>query len=131
LTININNVENLTSQQVKETDFYTAEWEILQPEKGRLIRFKHEPREYQAQQYDWYMLVALEKAELVKTDRHLLTSSLLIGYRHAIREAYNHDLEGPMKQWQHPRNQNSIEGIRSYIKRIGEKSQARINSILS
>ncbi len=120
-------MEKLTTQKVKETDFYTAEWEILQPQKGRLIKFKHEAREYQAARHDWYMLVALEKAELVKSDRHLLTSSLLIQYRNAIREAYNHDLEGPMKQWQHPKNHNSIEGIRSYIRRIGEKSKARVN----
>lgn len=109
----------------KETDFYTREWNPLShPSEGQIITFKHQPKVYKAPDYDWYMIVALEKAEKVTTDRQLLTSELLLSYRWAIREGYNHELDPALKNpWDYPRNRNTIEGIRSYIERIKKLSE--------
>lgn len=114
---------NFTSKRTNETDFYTAEWDILDKDAGRKITFKYEPYEYVAPDYDWYMLVALEKAEKVTINRHLLTSSLLLKYRNAIREGYNHQLDKSLRnRWDYPTNRNTIDGIEGYIKRIEKAS---------
>lgn len=77
---------------------------------------------YKKHDYDWYMTVAIEKADKVKNDRHLLTGKLLIAYRHAIREAYNHNLDKSMHQkWAHPNNRNTIKGIKDFIDRINTR----------
>lgn len=108
----------------KETDFYTREWNPLKPADGQTITFKHKPHVYVAPASDWYMIVALEKAEKVTTDRHLLTSELLLSYRWAIREGYNHTLDPALKnRWDYPRNQNTIKGIQGYIERIKKLSE--------
>ncbi|AIM37359.1 hypothetical protein KO02_12145 [Sphingobacterium sp. ML3W] len=112
-----------TTLKHHETDFYTAQWDLLAPDKGRIIKFKNEPKEYQSPQYDWYMSVALEKADKVKVDRYLLTSSLLLMYRNAIREGYQHQLDPNLiNKWDYPRNKNTIAGIQGYIDRIFKKA---------
>lgn len=74
---------------------------------------------YEKRDYDWYMTVALEKSDLVKEDRHLLTHDLIIRYRDAIREGYNHQLDPNLKRaYDYPRNHNTIKGIYGYIERI-------------
>lgn len=116
--------------QTKETDFYTATWDVLKPEQGTKIVFMHHPQEYIAQQYDWYMHVALEKAEKVTANRHLLTRDLLIQYRNAIREGFNHQLDKSLKnRWDYPNNRNTIEGIQGYIKRIQEAYDKMMKNI--
>lgn len=88
------------------------------------ITFLHDNKTYPKYKQDWYMIVAIEKADKVKTNRHLLTGKLLIAYRHAIREAYNHDLDKSMhQQWAHPSNQNTIAGIQGFIDRINKKKE--------
>ncbi|WP_277016482.1 hypothetical protein [Flavobacterium lindanitolerans] len=88
------------------------------------ITFLHDNTVFKKHDYDWYMTVAIEKADKVKTNRHLLTGKLLIAYRHAIREAYNHDLDKSMhQQWAHPSNQNTIAGIQGFIDRINKKKE--------
>jgi hypothetical protein len=73
--------------------------------------------------YDWYMTVALEKSDLVTENRHMLTSNLIMRYRNAIREGYQHQLDANLKnQFAHPRNQNTIKGIQAYIERIEKLS---------
>ena len=106
---------------VKENDVYRRE----RAEKLRLkerITFKQPTeRVYDKPEYDWYMTVALEKSDLVKEDRHLLTGDLLIGYRHAIREGYQHGLDSALqKEYDYPRNRNTVEGIQGYIDRINK-----------
>lgn len=108
----------------KETDFYTREWNPLKPDEGQKITFKYLPKVYVAHYYDWYMIVALEKAEKITTDRHLLTSELILSYRWAIREGYNHELDSALKnRWDYPRNQNTIKGLQRYIERIKKLSE--------
>lgn len=72
------------------------------PESGILQRKTQERQslnirlfleEFPLYDYDWYLIVALEKADKVSMDRHLLTRELLLNYRNAIREGYNHQLD--------------------------------------
>ena len=66
--------------------------------------------------------MALEKADKVSMDRHLLTRELLLNYRNAIREGYNHQLDPALDgRFSYPRNKNTIQGIKSYIERIFKK----------
>lgn len=109
-----------------DKDFYKKHTDdILTGES--IITFKHpEPSEFAQLKYDWYILVALEKADQVVQDRHLLTKSLLLQYRWAIREAYQHQLDPTMTSaWSHPRNRNTIKGIQSYIDNIKKKSEVQ------
>lgn len=104
---------------VKDNDVYKREREEQYTNK-ELITFKlPEPRTYDKAGYDWYMSVALEKSDKVKEDRHLLTGELLISYRNAIREGYNHQLDRALQRdYDYPTNRNTVKGIQSYIERI-------------
>lgn len=85
---------------------------------------------YEKPSYDWYMSVALEKSDKVKNDRHLLTSELLLQYRWAIREGYNHQLDSALKnKYDHPKNQNTLDGIHVYINRIKKASQEEMKAM--
>lgn len=108
---------------ITDNEVYKRETEHLLAEE-ETITFKLPcPCIYTKLDYDWYMLSALEKIDKVKKDRHLLTSDLIIGYRMAIREAYNHDLDNAIKnRFDLPRNRNTITGIRAYIERISKAS---------
>ncbi len=107
--------------KIIEKDFYTQEWNRLTGE-GKII-FKHpNKQEYKLHNYDWYMNVALEKADKVKENRIKLTYSLLVQYRNAIREGYQHELDSSLKnRFDCPRNKNTISGIEKYIERIFNK----------
>ena len=108
----------------KKTDFYIRTWNPLNPKDGYKVKFLHIPREYEGGDYDWYMIVALEKADKVAIDRHLLTSELLLQYRWAIREGYSHQLDSKLKnRWDYPANRNTIEGIKGYIEKIKKLSE--------
>ncbi len=119
---------------VKENDAYKRERKE-RLSKEEVVTFKHfdNPKleVYQLRDYDWYMTVALEKSDKVKEDRHLLTAELLIDYRHAIREGYNHMLDRALQSpYDYPRNRNTIKGIQGYIKRIFDKQEEQLNSAL-
>lgn len=103
-------VENDVYKRERETRFTLIE----------TITFKQpQPVVYQKAEYDWYMTVALEKVDKVTKDRHLLTAELILNYRWAIREGYNHQLDSALrKQYDYPRNQNTVKGIQGYIERI-------------
>lgn len=111
---------------VKENDVYKRE----EKEKFSIeetITFKRfskpELEVYEKKDYDWYMSIALEKSDRVKRDRHLLTADLIISYRHAIREGYNHQLDKNLRQrYDEPRNRNTITGIKGYIAKIQNAS---------
>ena len=111
---------------VKENDVYKRERkvEFTNEETITFKRFsKPELEVYQQWKYDWYMSVALEKSDKVKEDRHLLTADLLISYRWAIREGYNHQLDSNLRSsYDEPRNQNTIKGIQGYISKIQKAS---------
>lgn len=112
---------------VKENDVYKREREVEFSLK-EIITFKQpEPVVYKKEDYDWYMTVALEKVDKVKQDRHLLTSELILGYRWAIREGYNHQLDSALRnQYDYPRNQNTVKGIQGYVDRIKKASDAEM-----
>jgi len=113
---------------VKENDVYKRE-RAVQFTNRETITFKQPSiRVYEKYEYDWYMAVALEKSDEVRTDRHLLTAELLLSYRYAIREGYNHGLDEDLKrEYDHPRNRNTVNGIQGYIDRIKKASDARGN----
>ena len=117
-----------------EKDFFVRTWK-LPFSKEEEITFKYpasEPSTFTKHESDWYILVALEKADKVKIDRHLLTKALILRYRWAIREGYNHQLDPALKnRYDYPRNQNTIKGIEGYIARIERASEAKMQSILS
>lgn len=110
---------------VKENDVYKREREVEFTLK-ETITFKHPmPKVYQKDESDWYMQIALEKSDLVKEDRHLLTADLLLSYRWAIREGYNHQFDTTLKRrYDCPGNRNTVKGIQSYIERIKKASEA-------
>ncbi|STD53057.1 hypothetical protein [Empedobacter falsenii] len=102
----------------KETYFYKRTWNPLNLKEEGLLIFKMDNVEFKVHDYDWYIIVALEKAEKVTSDREQLTSKLLLEYRWAIREGYQHELDKNLKnRFDYPRNKNTIEGIKSYIKK--------------
>lgn len=115
---------------VKENDVYKREREFQFTLK-ETITFKHPSLKiYDKHETDWYMQVALEKTDLVKEDRHLLTYDLLVSYRWAIREGFNHELDLSLKNpYSFPRNRNTIKGIQSYIVKIQNASKAEMDSI--
>jgi len=106
---------------VKENDVYKRERKV-EFTLEETITFKNpELRIYKQYEYDWYMSVALEKSDKVKLDRHLLTSDLLISYRMAIREGYQHALDPNLQsKYDEPRNRNTVQGIKNYIERINK-----------
>jgi ribosomal protein S17E len=94
--------------------------------KEETITFLMDERVYKKRENDWYMIVAIEKADKVKKDRHLLTGKLIIAYKHAIRVAYNHNLDKSLAQkWWHPSNKDTISGIQGYIDQIKQKMEAQ------
>lgn len=115
---------------VKENELYKREREVEFTNKETITLKKPTPVIYEKADYDWYMTVALEKIDKVTQDRHLLTAELIIGYRWAIREGYNHQLDSALKnQYDYPRNKNSVKGIQGYIDRIKKASDAEMASI--
>lgn len=117
---------------VKENDVYKREIkvEFTNEETITFKRFsKPELEVYQQHDYDWYMSIALEKSDKVKEDRHLLTADLLISYRWAIREGYNHQLDSNLRnRYDEPRNQNTIKGIKGYIAKIQKASDEEMKA---
>lgn len=115
---------------VKENNAYKREREV-QFTNTETITFKiPEEVTYKKEGYDWYMTVALEKSDLVKEDRNLLTSELILSYRWAIREGYNHMLDSALQnQYDRPRNRNTIKGIQGYIDRIKKLSDLEMENI--
>lgn len=115
---------------IKENDVYKRESEEVYS-LTETITFKLPfTQEYSKHESDWYMIVALEKSDLVKEDRHLLTKELLVEYRWAIREGYNHELDKALTEpYHYPRNRNTIAGIKGYIKRIKELSDQEMEHI--
>jgi hypothetical protein len=68
---------------------------------------------------DWYIAVAVAKLDRIRENRHRITPDLLLRYRSAIREAYNHMLDDAIRNpYDEPRNRNTVEGVEGYIKRI-------------
>lgn len=115
---------------IKENEVYKRESEERFSSK-ETITFK-QPKEviYQKADYDWYMTVALEKVDKVTEDRHLLTSELIISYRWAIREGFNHQLDSALQnRYDYPRNQNTVKGIQAYVNRIQKASDAEMDEI--
>lgn len=114
---------------VVENDVYKRERKV-QFTLEETITFKKfskpEQQVYEQRDYDWYMSVALEKSDKVKEDRHLLTADLLMNYRWAIREGYNHQLDPNLRgSYDEPRNRNTVQGIRNYIANIKKKQDAQ------
>jgi len=101
-----------------ENDVYIREWTDFSGQET--ITFKHpEPTTYVKYAYDWYMTVALEKSDKVQEDRDKITASLLMNYRWAIREGYQHSLDSDLKnKYDQPRNRNTVVGIILYTKQI-------------
>ena len=111
---------------VKENDVYKREREVNFTLKETITFKQPDLFVYQKYEYDWYMAVALEKSDKVSKDRHLLTAELIISYRYAIREGYNHGLDAALQnQYDYPRNRNTIQGIQGYIDRIKKASDDR------
>ena len=119
----------------KSYGFCTKTWESFFGDVT--VTFEHaeneaENKPYTIQRHDWYMNVVIEKADKVKEDRHLLTRELLLSYRWAIREGFNHQLDPHLKnRWDHPRNRNTIAGIQGYVDNIKAKSDAEMEEILN
>lgn len=83
---------------VKENEVYKRE-SATRFTLVETITFKQPTeRVYEKADYDWYMQVALEKSDKVTEDRHLLTGELLIKYRNAIREGYQHQLDPALQK---------------------------------
>ncbi|WP_394749502.1 hypothetical protein [Spongiimicrobium salis] len=98
-----------------ETDFYKR----IQYWNGTAKYIFPDGKVYEKYRSDWYFAVAVEKANKVKEDRHLLTYDLIVRYRHAIREGFGHQLDPNLRnEYDHPRNRNTIKGIRGYIDKI-------------
>lgn len=110
--------ENEVYKRERKTEFTLVE----------TITFKQPvPLVYEKEEYDWYMTVALEKVDKVTRDRHLLTSELILQYRWAIREGYQHGLDSSLRnRYDHPRNQNTVQGIQGYVARIKKASDAEM-----
>lgn len=114
---------------VKENEVYKREREVEFTNKETITLKQPNAFVYEKAEYDWYMTVALEKVDKVTQDRHLLTAELILGYRWAIREGYNHQLDSALKnQYDYPRNQNTVKGIQGYVDRIKKASDAEMAS---
>ena len=116
---------------VKENDVYKREREIEFTLKEKITLKQPSNLIYEKEEYDWYMTVALEKIDKVNKDRHLLTSELILNYRWAIREGYNHELDSSLKnKYDYPRNQNTVKGIQNYIDKIKKASDIEMETYL-
>ena len=114
---------------VKENEVYKREREVEFSLKEKITFKQPSLVVYEKSEYDWYMTVALEKIDKVTKDRHLLTSELILNYRDAIREGYNHNLDLAIQnQYDHPRNHNTVKGIQNYIIRIQKASDKEIDT---
>lgn len=112
---------------VKENEVYRREREVEFTNKETITFKQPEARLYEKHESDWYMQIALEKSDMVKEDRHLLTYDLLVSYRWAIREGFNHQLDKTLKNpYSFPRNRNTIKGIEGYIDKIQRASNAEM-----
>src|SRR5690242_4464168 len=115
---------------VKENDVYKREREVEFTNKETITFKQPEPKVYEKHEYDWYMQIALEKSDMVKEERHLLTYDLLVQYRWAIREGYNHQLDSALRNpYTFPRNRNTIKGIQGYIDRIRKASDDEMKAL--
>ena len=115
---------------VKENEVYKRERAVEFTNKETITLKQPKPVVYEKAEYDWYMTVALEKVDKVTQDRHLLTSELILGYRWAIREGFNHQLDSALQnQYDYPSNRNTVKGIQGYIDRIKKASDAEMRSI--
>lgn len=115
---------------IKENEVYKREREIEFTNKETITLKQPTPVVYEKAEYDWYMTVALEKVDKVTQDRHLLTAELILGYRWAIREGYNHQLDSALRnRYDYPRNQNTVKGIKGYVERIKKASDAEMRSM--
>lgn len=124
------NLKYKTMFLIKENDVYKREREVQFSLKETVTFKQPKVTVYQKAEYDWYMQIALEKSDLVKEDRHLLTYELLLSYRWAIREGYNHQLDPTLKnQYDYPRNRNTVKGIQGYIERIEKASEAEMKEV--
>lgn len=113
-----------------EKDFYIRESEDRFTGIETITFNYPTPVKFEKAEYDWYIMVALEKADKVKVDRHLLSSGLLLKYRWAIREGYNHSLDPNLNQrWAHPRNKYTVQGIQGYIDRITKASDDEMKNL--
>lgn len=114
-----------------EKDFYTIQYDSFPCIEGTITFHYPDSTEFTKHEYDWYIIVALAKADKVKTDRHLLTRELILEYRWAIREGYQHGLDPNLKsKFDHRRNQNTIKGIQGYIDRITKLSGQELKEII-
>lgn len=112
---------------VKENDVYKRERAVEFTLREVITLKQPEPFIYKKHESDWYMQIALEKSDLVVADRHLLTFELLISYRWAIREGFNHGLDSQLiNPYGHPRNRNTVKGIQDYVTRIRAASEAEL-----
>jgi len=115
---------------IKENEVYKREREVQFTNKETITLKQPEPIIYEKQEYDWYMTVALEKVDKVTQNRHLLTAEMILSYRWAIREGYNHELDKNLKnKYDYPRNQNTVIGIQGYINRIEKASKAETSDL--
>ena len=116
---------------VKDNDVYKREREVEFINKETITLKQPKPVVYEKAEYDWYMAVALEKVDKVTQDRHLLTSELILGYRWAIREGFNHQLDPSLQnQYDYPRNRNTVKGIQGYVDLIKKASYAEMRSMV-
>lgn len=115
---------------IKENEVYKRESEEKFSLKELITLKLPEPVTYTKEDYDWYMTVALEKVDKVTKDRNLLTSKLILEYRWAIREGYNHQLDTALRnRYDSPRNQNTVKGIQNYIERIKRASDDEMEAL--
>lgn len=111
---------------VKENDVYKREREVEFTNRETITFKQPSTTVYEKHEHDWYMAVALEKSDAVRTDRHLLTAELILQYRWAIREGYNHGLDAALqRQYDYPRNRNTVKAMQGYIDRIKKASDDR------
>ena len=112
-------------------DFCTRESENRLNGKETITFHYGEPKVFQKEDYDWYIVVAVEKADKVTVDRTKLTGELILSYRWAIREGFQHGLDPQLKnRFDYPRNKNTVAGIQGYIDRIKKLSEEEIKNIL-
>ncbi|MGN8055661.1 hypothetical protein ACTJKN_05260 [Pedobacter sp. 22163] len=109
---------------------------VLYKKKPNLVWFlrnkSNKFEKYEPNYSDWYIAVAVEKLEKIKEDRHLIDSSLIMSYRWAIREGFNHQLDPALKKsYDYPGNRNNIKGVLAYIDRIKKASGKEMEEILS
>lgn len=115
---------------ITDNDVYKRESKVRFTNEETITLKKPKPFIYQKKEWDWYMSVALDKIDKVKEDRQLLTSDLILSYRWAIREGFNHQLDPALQnQYDYPRNRNTVKGIQGYIDRIKKASDDQMQAM--